>query len=356
MFGYFWKRVDWTWVRLVLSSVGLFVALYLSLHAAGLVPAICRAGEGCLQVLRSRWSAVLGLPVAFWGLGAYLVLFVANARLAVGGRCEPCRLASYFLSGAGTLASFLLTLYSVNTLRTTCPWCLASAVTWCLLLLAHGMEGVWGEVEPQARRTWRQPVALLAGVGLLLVWASDPLHLWGADLEIERRIASMSPEDVMGRQRPMVGDKDSGRTVVVVGELSCLACREALGRLFTWRDSGAGIRIVFRHGLLDLGRQDVDMAVHLESAHRSGMLESWLRRVIAERDLDAIRSLNLLQEMGIPLDASLESVVKEETAWARRLGIRHSPVLVLIEPGHPPMVAGLSEIESRIASRQPSAQ
>lgn len=166
----------------------------------------------------------------------------------------------------------------------------------------------------------------------------------------------MPPDSIVGHERPSVGGEDSGRTVVVVGELSCPACREALDRLFKLRDSGAGFRIVFRHNLLALGRQDLDIAVHLESAHRRGKLEPWLRGVLAEQGVGATRSQRLLDEMGIPFDTSLESVVKEETAWARRLGIRHSPVLVLIEADHRPMVAGLSEIESRVAGRRTSAQ
>ena len=58
----------------VLALVGLFVAGYLSLHRAGFVGTLQCAIGGCEIVQSSRYAVFLGVPVAYMGLVAYLLL------------------------------------------------------------------------------------------------------------------------------------------------------------------------------------------------------------------------------------------------------------------------------------------
>src|SRR5437773_7710487 len=61
----------------VLALVGLFVALYLWLHALGYGGAIkCGASGGCEIVQTSQWATFLGLPVPFYGVVGYLTMLV----------------------------------------------------------------------------------------------------------------------------------------------------------------------------------------------------------------------------------------------------------------------------------------
>ena len=61
----------------LLALVGLFVALYLWLHALGFGGAIkCGGSGGCEVVQTSRWAMFLGLPVAFYGVAGYCTLLV----------------------------------------------------------------------------------------------------------------------------------------------------------------------------------------------------------------------------------------------------------------------------------------
>src|SRR5204862_6726507 len=56
----------------LLALVGLFVALYLWLHALGFGGAIkCGGSGGCEAVQTSQWAMFLGLPVAFYGVACY---------------------------------------------------------------------------------------------------------------------------------------------------------------------------------------------------------------------------------------------------------------------------------------------
>src|SRR2546428_12948425 len=60
-----------------LALAGLFVALYLWLHALGFGgPIKCGASGGCETVQTSQWAVFLGLPVAFYGVLGYLTLLV----------------------------------------------------------------------------------------------------------------------------------------------------------------------------------------------------------------------------------------------------------------------------------------
>ncbi len=75
----------------LLALVGLFVALYLWLHALGFGGAIkCGASGGCETVQTSRWGVFLGLPVAFYGVVGYLtILVVAIVALQPAALSQP---------------------------------------------------------------------------------------------------------------------------------------------------------------------------------------------------------------------------------------------------------------------------
>ncbi len=75
----------------LLALVGLFVALYLWLHALGFGGAIkCGASGGCETVQTSQWAVFLGMPVAFYGVVGYLaLLIVALAGLRPAALAQP---------------------------------------------------------------------------------------------------------------------------------------------------------------------------------------------------------------------------------------------------------------------------
>ena len=56
----------------LLALIGLFVALYLTMYKTGMIGSITCSIGSCETVNTSRWSTLLGLPVAAWGLGFYV--------------------------------------------------------------------------------------------------------------------------------------------------------------------------------------------------------------------------------------------------------------------------------------------
>lgn len=65
----------------VLSLAGAFLATYLTFYKLGYIATLACGTGSCEVVQASRWSKLFGQPVALWGVGFYLTLFV----LAVAG-------------------------------------------------------------------------------------------------------------------------------------------------------------------------------------------------------------------------------------------------------------------------------
>ena len=115
----------------LLALVGLFVALYLWLHALGFGGAIkCGASGGCETVQTSQWAVFLGLPVALYGVVGYLVLLVvAIVALRPGALSErkwDTTLAA--LATVGFLFTLYLTYLELFVIHALCRWCVGSAI------------------------------------------------------------------------------------------------------------------------------------------------------------------------------------------------------------------------------------
>jgi len=115
-----------------LALAGIFVALYLTLTRVGLIGGgalVCAVGS-CEVVNASRWATFVGLPVAVWGLGYYLVTFaVAGVSLQerFGDSMQVSR-ALVFLGATGFLFSAWLTYLELFVIRAICQWCVVSAL------------------------------------------------------------------------------------------------------------------------------------------------------------------------------------------------------------------------------------
>ena len=126
----------------LLALIGLFVALYLWLHALGFGgPIKCGTG-GCDTVQTSPWAVFLGFPVAFYGVVGYLMVFVvALAALRPAALAEPkWNLMLVGLATVGVLFTAYLTSLELFVIHAICRWCVGSAVIitaiWIVSLLS----------------------------------------------------------------------------------------------------------------------------------------------------------------------------------------------------------------------------
>lgn len=114
-----------------LALVGLMVSTYLLLYKLGLVGSLkCVGSGGCERVNTSRWSALLGVPVAAYGVAGYLVL-LAIALYGLREDQLPRPRATRWLAGLaalGVLFSLYLLALELFVIHAVCLWCSVSGI------------------------------------------------------------------------------------------------------------------------------------------------------------------------------------------------------------------------------------
>lgn len=119
----------------LISLAGLFLAIYLTLYKFGFIGTlVCNVGS-CEQVQTSRWSVLLGLPVATWGVGFYALLLALTIAGLQPRFAESRRLslALVLLTGWGVLFTAWLNYLEAFVIHAWCEWCLGSAAMVLLL-------------------------------------------------------------------------------------------------------------------------------------------------------------------------------------------------------------------------------
>lgn len=132
------KRV----LALVLAVVGLAIASYLTLYKYGIVGTLACGTGGCEVVQTSRWSTLLGFPVAAWG-AAYYAVVLAIAIVGVRERHAGSRALSLLLvavTGAGLLFSAWLTYLELAVIHAICRYCAGSALVATLLFVVAAFD------------------------------------------------------------------------------------------------------------------------------------------------------------------------------------------------------------------------
>jgi uncharacterized membrane protein len=116
---------------ILLSFLGLVDTLYLGLKRGK--PVVCSITTGCEEVLNSKYSALAGIPISWFGFAFYLVVFSVAVYAAFGEDgglrflfwiALPAFLTSLGLVG---IQAFVLDAY--------CQYCLASAALSTSILL-----------------------------------------------------------------------------------------------------------------------------------------------------------------------------------------------------------------------------
>src|SRR5688500_8089513 len=126
----------------LLSLVGILIALYLTLYKVGVVGNLSCTIGSCETVNTSRWATLLGLPVAAWGLAAYVALFVLSLA-GTSDRLAASRVISWLLvgiAGWSVLFSAWLTYLELFVIDAICIWCVTSAVLLVAILVASVLD------------------------------------------------------------------------------------------------------------------------------------------------------------------------------------------------------------------------
>ena len=125
------------WIAaVILAILGAADSAYLLwLKITGQVAA-CQGIGDCEAVNSSRYAELGGIPIALFGLLAYLLILVLFfLELKFPEWQDSLLLANFGVTLAGTLYSFYLTYLELFVLKAVCPFCVVSAVIIVVLFI-----------------------------------------------------------------------------------------------------------------------------------------------------------------------------------------------------------------------------
>ena len=121
----------------LLALVGFGIALYLWLYKMGYIGRLQCGTGSCEYVQTSSYGDLWGVPVAFYGVVGYAVIFavaLTGLQPALLSRRWPTQLVAVLAAG-GLLFSIYLTYVELFVLHAICRWCVGSAVVITMMTL-----------------------------------------------------------------------------------------------------------------------------------------------------------------------------------------------------------------------------
>jgi uncharacterized membrane protein len=123
-------------VSIGLAIIGLVDTIYLSYVKIAHAEVFCGTSRACDTVNTSQYSMIGGIPIAYLGLAAYLVILLLLLMEPRGDFWRQYSPVIVFgMTLAGTLYSFYLTYVEIAVLRAICPYCVVNAVVMLLLFV-----------------------------------------------------------------------------------------------------------------------------------------------------------------------------------------------------------------------------
>lgn len=226
------------WLAVMLTAGALGVSAYLSYTSLsqGMTPAGCGSGSGCAEVLASKWSRWLGVPVSVLALGVYVMVLATLAWTCsrTAARREAARWLLTFSAACMAGSALWFTYLQLIEVKAVCPYCMAGHVLG--LLLASVL--IW---RFRARRVFAGALGL-AAVGLMVVVQVNSVEVV-ATLDASTSGMDGDVSTATGRtvtmldgtltlnldEEPLLGEADAKQVMVMMLDYACLHCRRTHG-------------------------------------------------------------------------------------------------------------------------------
>lgn len=124
------------YVMLALALLGTADAFYVAHASYTGQPLRELIIEGANTVLNSPYARIFGMPLSYFGLVYYSYMFGLAALLAFDPSSRGLRLGALLYAAMGVLSSIYFMYIQLNFIQAVCVYCLFSAVTTLLLLIA----------------------------------------------------------------------------------------------------------------------------------------------------------------------------------------------------------------------------
>jgi len=123
---------------IVVSAAGIAVAGYLTYIHYKPAALICTVGGGCETVQDSKYAVLAGIPIAIFGLAAWIAAFVLTLWNTDMARTLTAALALAALAFAAYLV--ILQLFVIDAI---CIWCMANDVVLIPLFVVLALGRLW---------------------------------------------------------------------------------------------------------------------------------------------------------------------------------------------------------------------
>jgi uncharacterized membrane protein len=124
----------------ILAAIGALVSGYLLTVHWGWWQAVCLGVGDCESVNTSRWSELLGIPVALLGGLSYLAIITSCILMARDLYADYAGMALFFIAAIGVAFSAYLSYIELFVLQSVCPWCVLSAILITVIAILSAME------------------------------------------------------------------------------------------------------------------------------------------------------------------------------------------------------------------------
>jgi uncharacterized membrane protein len=341
---------------------GLFAAAVLSAGHILKLPVPCGSSNGCVAVASDRSSSFAGIPIAFFGVVAYIATLLLIMRL---DRPRWTRFALVALTGVGTIVSARLLFYAHFVIHATCYWCMASALAMAILfVLSICLWCTKRRLRPvPAFFLWR-----VAGITLFAIGAG----IWfmernAAAAPIAPEILSAVPVADLVDGKNSRGPANAPIKIIIFSDLWCSVCRAVHGPLMDYQSAHPDhVQVIFRHRPLYgiRGHETSETAAILsEIAAEQGKFWRFVDRLYREpHQLDQNGYLGLMRELGLAtpqvqsLLADPHSApalrVQRDRALADRLGVHLTPTFVVLIDHKAPVSANHRSLAAMLNSAE----
>jgi uncharacterized membrane protein len=125
---------------LVLAVVGLAISGYLTYVHYNIDALVC-AGGGCEVVQQSKYSEIMGLPIAMLGLGMFLgVIALIVVREKMVDYAYLANAGIMLLLVSGLIYFAYLTYLEMNVIYAWCQWCVATSIVTLMLFIVEAIR------------------------------------------------------------------------------------------------------------------------------------------------------------------------------------------------------------------------
>ena len=208
----------------VLAVFALGINIFLFTRALGDVAIAGCGGGDCEEVLASRWSSLLGLPITAFGIGVYMLLL-----LSLIPRLEILRLPT--LGGIAGAALWFIAVQALI-LGKFCPWCMTAHGIGLAIVCIGIIAGASGSLSQTA--AWAG-LALFAIIPMQVFGPAKPGHRiegeGGTATAPKGPTVSFNDGRIVYQiaDHPRLGPPEAERVLVEYFDYQCASCQVMAG-------------------------------------------------------------------------------------------------------------------------------